>query len=777
MTVRYFIMTEGHAESIIRRRWWIIAGSIAFLIVMAAGLFRLEIAYDIRSFFGEKTPQLKALVDFENTYSRDVSLFFAIAPKNGDVFTRSTLAAIEEFTEIAWQFPNSARVDSITNFQHTRSEGDELIVGDLVRDAMRLSDDELAFVKKAALSEPLLLNKLVSPDGRVTGIFISVATPEKPYLTTVFSDLAGEIEKDFEKRHPDLEVYLTGGVMIDAAYFQATRDDMIRFVPIIGVIMLAVILLMTGSVSATFATIVVLVASALTAMGMAGWAGMVITPPSAGAPVIVLTLAVADSIHLLTTMFHQMRGGGYGSGTGKTKHKAIVEALRINMQPIFLTSITTAIGFLSMNFSDSPPFHDMGNTVAIGVIAAFIFSVLLLPALMSLLPVRASSKESAAGHYIEYFSGFVVRKRRSLFWGMLVLLIALASGIPRIELSDSFVQYFDESYKFRRDTDFVEANLTGFNIFEYSLDSGAEGGVNEPDYLKKLEEFSDWWRKQPNVANVISLADTMKRLNRSMHGDDDSYYRIPDSRELAAQYMLLYEMSLPFGLDMNRSVNLDKSASRITILLKHVSTLQLHVLERDGNQWLVNNAPKRMRSPATSLTIVFSHISERNIKSMLGGTTFALVMISGILMLALRSVKLGVISLVPNLVPATMTFGLWGFIVGEIGMAVSVVAAITLGIVVDDTVHFLSKYSRARREIGLSSAEAVRYSFRTVGAALVTTSVIIAAGFLVLTQSGFLINASLGILTAITIVFALLADFLFLPPLLMKLDRDKKSIK
>ncbi|GMT43089.1 MAG: RND transporter [bacterium] len=763
-------MTVGYAEYVIRHRWWIVAGTIIILALMTDGLFRLEVAYDIRFFFSEENPRLKTLEKLENVYSREGSVLFVIAPKKGDVFTRSTLAAIEELTAKAWQFPNSARVDSITNFQHTRSKGDELIVGDLVKNATQLTDDELAYIKKTALSEPLLLNRLISPDGKVTGVYINVATPEEPYLTTVFSKLAGKMEKDFEKRHPDLDVYLTGGVIIDATYFEATRDDIKRFVPIILAIMLAIILLMTGSVSATISTIIVMAASSLTAMGVAGWAGMIVSPPSAGSPVIVLTLAVADSIHIIAAMFQQMR-------EGKTKNQAIVESLRINMQPVFLTSVTTAIGFLSMNFSDAPPFHDLGNMVATGVVAAFFYSILLLPALMSLLPVRVSRKESAGGRYIESFSGFVVRQKASLFWGMIVLVAVLASGIPRIELSDSFIKYFDKSYKFRRDTDFVEDNLTGFNIIEYSLDSGGEGGVNEPDYLKKLEEFSAWWRAQPNVANVISLADTMKRLNRSMHGGDESYYRIPESRELAAQYMLLYEMSLPFGLDMNSTVNLDKSASRFTVLLRKVSTLQIQELERKGNEWLRKNAPKRMYSPATGLSVIFSHISERNIKSMLGGTAFALVMISGILMLALRSFKLGLISLIPNLAPAMMTFGFWGLFVGEVGMAVSVIAAITLGIVVDDTVHFLSKYTRARREMGLSSAEAVRYSFRTVGAALFTTSVIVAAGFLVLTQSGFKINASLGLLTAVTIAFALMADFLFLPPLLMKVDRDKISMK
>jgi hypothetical protein len=168
---------------------------------------------------------------------------------------------------------------------------------------------------------------------------------------------------------------------------------------------------------------------------------------------------------------------------------------------------------------------------------------------------------------------------------------------------------------------------------------------------------------------------------------------------------------------------------------------------------------------------MFSHIGERNIRSMLTGTALALVLISGILAVALRSVKIGLISLIPNLVPALTAFGLWGFIVGQVGLAVSVVTAMSLGIVVDDTVHFLSKYLRARREQGKSAEDAVRYSFHTVGTALWSTSLILVAGFYILTFSGFTLNADMGLLTAIVIAIALVVDFLFLPPLLMKLDR------
>jgi hypothetical protein len=271
--------------------------------------------------------------------------------------------------------------------------------------------------------------------------------------------------------------------------------------------------------------------------------------------------------------------------------------------------------------------------------------------------------------------------------------------------------------------------------------------------------------------HVSSLSDTMKRLNMNLHGDDPAWYRIPQSRELAAQYLLLYEMSLPYGLDLNNQINVDKSATKLDVSIRSISSNGTIALEERAQRWLEKNAPATMQAHGASPSIMFSHIGARNIRSMLWGTTAALVLISVILIFALRSLRIGLISLVPNLVPAAMAFGLWGLLVGQVGLALSVVAGMTLGIVVDDTVHFLSKYLRARREEGLSPEDAVRYAFHTVGTALWTTSVVLIAGFLVLTWSPFEINSGMGLLTAITIGLALVADFLLLPTLLMTLDK------
>jgi predicted RND superfamily exporter protein len=412
--------------------------------------------------------------------------------------------------------------------------------------------------------------------------------------------------------------------------------------------------------------------------------------------------------------------------------------------------------------------------VAIGVLSSFFYCIALLPALMLALPVKARRTRSRAVMAMDALADFVVGHRRPVLWGMSLLVVGLVAFIPANELNDEFVKYFDERVDFRVHTDFTTDNLTGLYNISYSLEAGGSGAISEPAFLTKLEEFADWYRQQPEVLHVNSLSDTMKRLNRNLHGDQSEWHRLPDQRELAAQYLLLYEMSLPYGLDLNNQINVDKSATKLDVSLKSISSNMTIALEERVQQWLKENAPPSMQVHGASPSIMFSHIGARNIRSMLSGTTLALILISFILIFALRSLRIGLISIVPNLVPAGMAFGLWGLLVGQVGLALSVVTGMTLGIVVDDTVHFLSKYLRARREEGLSSADAVRYAFHTVGTALWTTSVVLIAGFLVLTRSPFELNSGMGLLTAITIGLALFADFLLLPTLLMTLDKRQR---
>jgi predicted RND superfamily exporter protein len=410
---------------------------------------------------------------------------------------------------------------------------------------------------------------------------------------------------------------------------------------------------------------------------------------------------------------------------------------------------------------------------AIGVAAAWLLSMTFLPALAAILPARTVVDRSGDTPMIERFGNMVIANRTKLLVGVGVVAIAVVSMTSRIQLDDRFVEYFDHSIPFRVDSDFARDNLSGIYQVEFSLGSGESGGVSNPDYLRTVDAFSEWLRAQPEVTHVNTMTDTMKRLNKSMHGDDESWYRLPDGRELAAQYLLLFEMSLPYGLDLNSLINVDKSASRLTVTLGDISSYEMRMVSERAEGWLADNAPAYMQAEGTSSAIMFAYIADRNIRSMLIGTGLAFVLISLTLIFALRSLRVGLISLIPNLTPAAMAFGVWGLFVGELGLAASVIAATSLGLIVDATVHILSKYVRARRERAMTPEDAVRYSFRTVGTALWVTTAVLVAGFAVLAFSSFRVNGELGILTAIAIAIALAIDFLLLPPLLLLFDRRK----
>ena len=760
------LLLDRYIEIILRRRWVVIALATLFMLAVTGGVRFIGVTNDYRTLFDEGNPQLAAFDALEATYSDANTALIAVAPGEGSVFIRETLGAVEALTEAAWRAPYSTRVDSLTNYNHSEAFGDDLVVEPLVDDALSLSDADLQRVEEIALNATEIAGRLVARDGRVAGMAITFALPENPDAAVVeITDYLNELLDEARAINPEIAYYLTGDVVMNRAFADTTKDDMERLTPVVFLIILVATALLLRSVIGTLVTILVVMFTVNTAMGFAGWIGTVFTPVNAGVPLIIMTIAVADSIHIVTAALA-------GVGRGLDKNEAIIDSLRLNAWPVFLTSVTTAGGFLTLNASDSPPFHVLGNLVAFGVLFAFIYSMTILPALLSILPLRARRTSADRPGFFDRFGAFVIARRTFLLCFSSLVTVVLIAGIPRNELTDNWTQYFDERYQFRRDTDFVIDNLTGMETLEYSLEAGREGGITDPDYLRAVDAFTQWYRMQPEVAHVQAFPDIMKRLNRNMHGDDPAFYRLPDSGELAAQYLLLYEFSLPFGSDLNNRIDVAKSATRLTATVgAHVSSQQLRELDARAQDWLQANTPD-MVTAATGVSITFAHLSQRNINSMLRATIIAMGLISLIFILVFKSVRLGVISLVPNFVPAAMSFGLWGYLVGQVGLAGSVMTAIAFGIIVDDTTHFLSKYLKARRA-GDPAPEAVLYTFRTVGQALWTTTLVLVAGFLVFALSGFEVSWSLGLMVTGTILFALLADFFLLPPLLMAVDRKK----
>ncbi|MGB1581867.1 MAG: efflux RND transporter permease subunit, partial [Nevskiales bacterium] len=371
---------------------------------------------------------------------------------------------------------------------------------------------------------------------------------------------------------------------------------------------------------------------------------------------------------------------------------------------------------------------------------------------------------------------FVIAHRKPLFWGNLLVILALAACIPLNKFGDNYVEFFDDSIRFHNDAEFVNERLMGQQMLEYPIPAGGPGGVNEPEFQRQLEALGEWFAQQPETRKVTSMVDLMKNLNQTISGGDAAQYKLPETRARSAQYLLFYEMSLPVGVDLTDIINIDKSAAKLTVMLDTISSEELIALDQRAVAWMRANLPESMVVHASGVPVMFAHVARRNFESMIVGTGLAFGLISTLLLLAFKSLRLGLISLVPNLVPAIVGFGVWGLLVGQAGMSLAVVVSLTLGIVVDDTVHLLSKYRRAREERGLSAEDAIRYAFSSVGMALWITSAVLVLGFCLIMISSFTLTVHLGALTAVVIACALLADFFFLPPLLMKLDSQQQSL-
>ena len=766
MTSRFKI---SFYDLVVDRYFWTMAASFVVIAVLAAGAQHLvTVKVGIRNHFSENDPLLVQLEQFEETYAVSDSVLVIVAPSDGTVFTREALVAIDQLTEVLWRTPYAVRVDSITNYLHTEGTDDSLIVGQLVDDAALLDEAEIDRIREIALTAQETAGRLVSRDGRLAGLIVSLALPDEGREQTrieVVDDLYGFVNTQ-RAANPDIEYHLYGELLLNRAVRDALNEDTSILAPIAFAMMVLTAIVLLRSVWSVCGILAMLIAVMASSFGFAGWAGIKFYAESGAALFVLMAVATAHSVHLIQGMMDGML-------RGVERKAAIVHSLQINARPIFLTSITTMIGFLSLNFSEMPPFRVMGNIVAFGAMCAFVYSVTLLPALLAVMPVRVKIRQKQGMEFSKTLGNFVVSNSNLLLWTFAILTMVSAIGVSRINLDDNNnAKLLDESYELRRSGDFINENFSGLDTFEYSLSSGVEGGITDIAYLRQVDSFADWLREQPGVSHVTSIADVMKRLNRNLHDDATDSYVLPENSDLAAQYLVLYEFSLPVGRDLNNLINFERSATRMTVVIEGMSVKEQIELDNRATAWLQDNAPQ-IQAGATGVTIVGAYSVMRNIVNMLIGTFIAMSIVSLLLIVAFKSLRFGLLSLVPNFLPAIIAMGAWGYAVGTVSIAASIVTAVAFAIVVDDTIHLLSKYLNSRAE-GKSPAEAIVPTFRLVGRPLLSTTLIFALAFFVFGTSGLATNQTLGLLVGMTVTIALVADFLLFPPLLLALDKTKQ---
>ncbi len=751
---------------IIKWRVAIILTILAVSVVAAAGIPRLTFNPDTRAFFGLENPERIALDAAEKKYSISSNIVLILTPKGGDVFTPDFLALLSDVTRQAWKTPYALRVESLANFQELKADGEDLKVDQLYPSQGKLTPEQAADVRKRVFANRELVNQAVSAKGDVTSVVVYVNRPHKDRAEVhEIADYARGMASDIRRDHPDIEVRVTGGVMGDLAFVEAGQRDTIALVPLMAATILGVLIFGLRSWTVTFVTSVVIALTVVITMGIYGWAGAVLNTVTAAAPPIIMTLFFADCVHFVMSAMQQRTLGRHGT-------EAVAETVRLHLVPVLIKTATTVIGFLSLNFSDSPPLNQLGNIVAVGSFVGCVLTITLIPSLLSYARLPVFQEQSWTKTWLRNLADWVVARNSVFLYGFIGLFIFLVPFISTISLNDNFVRYFDRSFEFRTASDYLEERLTGMHGIIYSIPSGKAEGVTDPEYLRKLDAFAGWYRQQPHVVHVSTLADIIRRLNKAMNNDDPAYDRIPDDKALIAQYLMLYELSLPPGRDLSSLIDVGRSESMVTVRLKDVTSKSIIALADAGEHWLQANAPAQAAT-ATGLSVVYSYLSRRNIDAMMMGTAISVVLVSLLMAFALRSTLHGLISLIVNLAPAGLAFGLWGLFGFEVNLAISVVTSITYGIVTDDTVHTMTKYRWAREVHGLPPTGAAREVLTYTGGAVILSSVALAAGFALLGFSSFNITATVGLLSALIITLAALAELFVLPGLLIKLDRKK----
>jgi len=482
---------------------------------------------------------------------------------------------------------------------------------------------------------------------------------------------------------------------------------------------------------------------------------------------VIISVGVADNIHFFNSYISNRH-------EGMSKLDAIKKSLSPNIVDMFITSFTTAIGFLTMNFSESPPFNDLGNLTALGTMIDFWLTVAFVPALVAWLPDKSEKFRGRRFFNSRRIGLFVLKHNKRISLLIFPVSFLLILFIPKNELNDDSLTWFDEDMEFRQSTDYAAEHLSGLRYIVYRLESPNSDGISDPEFLFSVEKLINWYSQQTEVTHQYHYLNLLKELNKKIHNDDPGWYRLPETVEEASQSLLLLELGTDAEDELNMLYSYDKSALRLIVSLKNLTNKEYIGLEERAYEWMRENVPQ-IASNGASIPIMFAKVGQDNLERMVYGGILGTLLITLAIAVALGSLKYGMLSIVPNVLPIAVTYGAWGLFVGELNRAAEVMFSVSIGVIGDDTVHFMYRYLHAIREKGLNHNDAILYVFESVGGALLTTTLVLASGLFILSFSSFTMSATIGVMVTITILFGLFFDFFCLPILLGLLDLTKQK--
>lgn len=732
---------------------------------LAAGIPRIEVSDNSRNFLGSSSLEFVEFERIESTYTTTTLILVMLRSPERTAFDPETLTSLQSMAEDAWRMPYVLRVDLPINQLHIYADGDDVFVEPMLDAFDDITAEAAERFRKLALASDDMRNILLSEDGRTFGISIRVVLPQGVRGARFeVEDFLNSLLAKWEAAQPEWEIRATGSILGNNLLSRVAIEDIFYLVPIALIAVVALFILAMGSVVPVFASLVVLIGSTLATYGFAGWAGIELTAGTAISPLAVMVLISTSCIHInLTTVRF--------SEAGQTK-TPFQDSITKNFAPILVSHLTTGMGFLCLNFSPSPPLADKGNILAFGLLIGLFSVFIILPAILSNRPTTKTGRFMLTGESMRRLCTWVIRNRALLLLLFPVLMIIAVLGIRNIEYDDNVIRYFDERYELRQDSEAIQLKLTGLETLQFSFRAPEGVSIFDPEFLRRVDRFKSWIERRPEVVAVNSLTTILSDLNRKMSGGGANPGGFADTQAANAQLMMFYELSLPVGMDLNVLMDVERTQTLVTATVRVPHSVELRTLAEEADAWIAKNDPSLL-SRASGAAITFARLSEHNNSQMIWGFLTALAMVSVTLIVTLRSLRYGLLSLVPNLLPALLGLGFWGVFVGDVNLGSTVVTTMTFGIVVDDTVHFLMHYLACRRK-GLDVEPALADTYEVVGSAIILTSISLMLGFLIMATSGYVINQHMGLLTSVVIFFALLSD-LFMLPAVLTLFRKKRD--
>jgi predicted RND superfamily exporter protein len=741
---------------------------LAVLTVLLGGLVTWGAKYtsidaSFNSILSEDDPYREQVDKVREDFPPSTSVLFAFQSPTGDVFNFDTLRVMEELTDRYGEVDSAVSAGSLINQRLNAVDADIHGRDYLVPALEGLDEDDLADIREIALADEDLTQSILSPDGDMALAVIKyrVGTDTQEARRVVGQSVI-DLRDSLREKYPEQTIYVLGRALFELDSYKAQIKDRIYLFPLVIIATILLKWLCLRSLPLSLCVFAVSFATIGLTVGTYGWARIPFNQISNMGPLVVLTIAMADSVHIVSVYLQGLR-------QGMQKNEAMHYSIRVNLQPVTLATITTTMGFLSLNYCSSPGIYGFGNVVAIGVLWAFVVTFTLLPALVLLVPFKEVPKPLGVGGFIGVVSRLVEQRGNRLFWGSLVLIIGTLALLPMNKVDFDRFSFVDKDSDFHTVLKALSEKIGNDQSLVYSISSSEYYGVTKLEFLHKVEEFTLWLEEQPEASFVSSYIDLLKNLNSAEHDNDEAWEILPDDHLQIIDYLVTYQLVQEIEPHMEPLFNADYEDVRLVVGTSNLSNVELINFNDRIERWFTDNLPPEYSYMHGDRSILFARLDRSISLQLLQGFTLSFVLITATMLIGLKSVRYGLLSIAPNLFPATIVFGIWAVLVGQLNPYILMLFSISIGLVVDDSVHVLSKYIFDRRR-GNEPLAAVKYSLERAGSAITITTMSLATGTIILIFSSTFYYTNVAMLLTPIIVVALLLDLLFLPPLLIRFD-------